>query len=51
MVQGGRAELIDLTDNTWSEVYVRTTPEGTLQLELHAAASASRILTCEAIAK
>jgi hypothetical protein len=46
MVQNGRADLLDLTDNTWSEVFVRVTPEGTLQLELRGGPYDARVLTC-----
>jgi hypothetical protein len=46
MVQTGRADLLDLTDNTWSEVFVRVTPDGSLQLELRGGPYDARVLTC-----
>lgn len=51
ILQDGQADLLDLDDNTWSEVFVRSTPQGQLQLEVRGGAFHGRILTCEPIAR
>jgi zona occludens toxin (predicted ATPase) len=47
IVQNGRADLLEIADNTWSELFVRETPEGRLQLELRGGPYGARVLTCE----
>lgn len=51
MVQNGHADLLELTDKTWSEVFVRITPEGTVQLELRGGPYNARVLTCRPLAE
>ena len=51
MVQNGHADLLELTDKTWSEVFVRVTPEGTVQLELRGGPYDARVLTCRPLAE
>lgn len=47
MLQSGRADLLELDSNQWSEVFVRTTPTGRMQLELRGGPYDARVLTCE----
>lgn len=47
LLQGGHADLLDLDNNQWSELFVRTTPAGTMQLELRGGPYDARVLTCE----
>ena len=49
ILQNGRADLLQIADNTWSELFVRETPEGTMQLELRGGPFDTRVLTCEPI--
>ncbi len=49
IVQSGRADLLDVANNTWSELFVRVTPGGLLQLELHGGPYDARVLTCEVL--
>jgi hypothetical protein len=49
MVQNGRADLLEIADNTWSELFVRMTPEGKLQLELRDGPYGGRVFTCESV--
>jgi len=44
---GGHADLLELERNDWSEVYLRVTPTGRMQLELRGGPYAGRVLTCE----
>ncbi|HZZ65138.1 MAG TPA: hypothetical protein VFE17_06555 [Candidatus Baltobacteraceae bacterium] len=50
ILQDGQADLLDVTDNTWSELFVRATPEGGRQLELRGGVYGGRIFACEPIA-
>jgi hypothetical protein len=47
IVQNGRADLLEIADNTWSELFVRVSPEGRLQLELRGGPYDARVFTCE----
>lgn len=47
MVQSGHADLLELDNNQWSELFVRTTPTGRMQLELRGGPFDARVLTCE----
>lgn len=47
IVQSGHADLLDVANNTWSELFVRETPGGRLQLELRGGPYDKRVLTCE----
>lgn len=49
IVNGGHAHLISIADEQWSEMFVRTTPQETLQLELRDGPLDGRILNCEAL--
>lgn len=49
IVQNGHAHLLDMNSELWSEVFVRVTPEGKLQLELRDGPLDGRVLTCEAL--
>lgn len=49
LIQSGHADLLDLGNNEWSEVFVRTTPAGTMQLELRGGPYDTRVLTCETV--
>lgn len=49
IVQNGHAHLLDMNSELWSEVFVRVTPEGALQLELRDGPLDGRVLTCEAL--
>ncbi len=49
MVSNSRADLLEIDDNTWSELLVRESPEGRLQLELRGGPFDARVLTCEAV--
>jgi hypothetical protein len=51
MVQNGHADLLELADNTWSEVFVRVTPDGSVQLELRGGPYDARVLTCRPLAE
>lgn len=50
ILQDGQADMLDVTDNTWSELFVRSTPQGDKQLELRGGVYGGRIFTCERIA-
>jgi hypothetical protein len=47
LVQAGHADLLELDNNQWSEVFVRSAPDGTMQLELRGGPYDARVLTCE----
>lgn len=47
VADGGRADLLDVENNDWCELFVRTTPEDRVQLELRGGIDDARILTCE----
>jgi len=44
---GGHADLLELQRNEWSEVYLRVTPTGRMQLELRGGPYDAHVLTCE----
>ena len=48
MVQNGHAHMLQIGTDDWTEVFVRTTPDGVLQLELRDGPHDGRVLTCEA---
>ena len=50
ILQDGQADLLDVTDNTWCELFVRATPQGGRQLELRGGVYDGRIFACERIA-
>ena len=47
LLQASHADLLELDDNQWSEVFVRSAPDGTMQLELRGGPYDARVLTCE----
>lgn len=49
MLQSGRADLLEIDNGQWSELFVRTTPTGRIQLELRGGPYDARVLTCEAL--
>lgn len=49
VVQSGHAELLDVANNLWSELFVRVAPDGRVQLELRGGPYDARIFTCEAL--
>lgn len=50
VLEGGRADLLDVETHAWNELFVRTTPENHVQLELRGTPEGVRILTCEPMA-
>jgi len=50
MLQNNHADLLDLSSNSWSEIFVHLTPAGAVQLELRGGPYDSRVLTCEPFA-
>lgn len=49
MLQSGRADLLEIDNKQWSELFVRTTPTGRMQLELRGGPYDARVLTCETL--
>ncbi len=47
MLQNNHADVLDLSTNAWSEVFVHVTPSGAMQLELRGGPYDSRVLTCD----
>lgn len=47
MLDGPHADLLDLENNQWSEVFLRETPGGQIQLELRGGPYDAHVLTCE----
>lgn len=47
LLQGSHADLLELDNNQWSEVFVRSAPDGSMQLELRGGPYDARVLTCE----
>jgi len=47
IVQNGHADLLEIADNTWSEFFVRETPEGRLQVEFRGGPYDARVLMCD----
>lgn len=45
----GHADLLELRHNEWSEVFLRVTPTGRMQLELRGGPYDAHVLTCEAL--
>lgn len=43
----GHADLLELQSNEWSEVFLRVTPTGRMQLELRGGPYDAHVLTCE----
>ncbi len=44
---GGHADILEVQHNDWSEVFLRVTPTGRMQLELRGGPYDSHVLTCE----
>jgi hypothetical protein len=51
MLQGSHADLLEIDTNQWSEVFLRVTPTGRMQLELRGGPYDARVLTCESFDK
>lgn len=51
VVQNGHAHLLQIDGEQWSELFVRMTPSGALQLELRDGPYDGRVLACEPIAR
>lgn len=49
MLQAGHADMLELDSNQWSELFVRVTPAGRVQLELRGGPYDARVLTCETL--
>ncbi len=49
MLQGSHADLLQLDTNEWSEVFLRVTPTGRMQLELRGGPYDARILRCDTL--
>jgi hypothetical protein len=49
MLQGSHADLLEIDNNQWSEVFLRVTPTGRMQLELRGGPYDARVLTCETL--
>lgn len=47
MLQAGQADLLEIDDKQWSQLFVRTTPTGRMQLELRGGPYDARVLTCK----
>jgi hypothetical protein len=47
MLQNNHADVLDLSTNSWSEIFVHVTPAGAMQLELRGGPYDSRVLTCD----
>lgn len=47
VVENGHAELLDVDTRNWSELFVRSTPDGRLQLETRGGPFHGRVLTCD----
>lgn len=46
-VENGRADLLDVANNAWCELFVRVTPDGRTQLELLGGPYDARVFLCE----
>lgn len=46
-VENGRADLLDVANNAWCELFVRMTPDGRTQLELRGGPYDARVFLCE----
>lgn len=51
MLQSGHADLLELDNNQWSELFVHTTPAGITQLELRGGPYDARVFNCESFEK
>lgn len=49
VVQNGHAHLLQIDGEQWSELFVRMTPSGALQLELRDGPYDGRVLACEPV--
>ena len=49
MLENGHADLLDLANNAWSELFLSVTPAGRMQLELRGGPYDAHVLTCEAL--
>ena len=49
MVSNAHADLLDIANNAWSELFLRTAPDGRIQLELRGGPYDAHVLTCEAL--
>lgn len=49
VVQNGHAHLLQIDGEEWSELFVRVTPSGALQLELRDGPYDGRVLGCEPV--
>lgn len=49
MVVNGHADLLDIANNAWSELFLSVTPSGRMQLELRGGPYDAHVLTCEAL--
>lgn len=49
MLQGSHADLLEIGNKQWSEVFLRVTPTGRMQLELRGGPYDARTLTCETL--
>jgi len=47
----GHADLLELQRNEWSEVFLRVTPTGRMQLELRGGPYDAHVLTCEPLSQ
>jgi hypothetical protein len=45
-VENGRADLLDVANNAWCELFVRMTPDGRTQLELRGGPYDARVFLC-----
>lgn len=46
-VENGRADLLDVANNAWCELFVRVTPDGRTQLDLRGGPYDARVFLCE----
>ncbi len=49
MIQNGHAHLLQIDGRAWSELFIRNTPQGTMQLELRDGPYEGRVFTCETL--
>lgn len=49
MLQSGCADMLEIDNNQWSQLFVRTTPTGRMQLEIRGGPYDARVLTCETL--
>jgi hypothetical protein len=47
MVENGHADLLEIANNVWSELFLRVTPAGQMQFELRGGPYDTHVLTCE----